>query len=248
MRAAWWLTFVAVAALGAVPGASVQMSDGRMKVEVEQQLRSSDFGRRLIVSVEGHVVTLSGTVPTLWAKRDAIKRTLKVPGVESIASDITIAGAESDTALAEEVGKRIRSYAHYTVYDDLTGNVNNGVVTLRGRVTQGTVNKAAELDELISKVRGVRDIENTIQTLAVNPMDDRLRVEIVRAIYSASSFMIYSAADPPVHVIVDHGNVTLVGVVSSEIDRRTAYANARGVPGTFSVDNQIRIPSELRGR
>jgi osmotically-inducible protein OsmY len=241
--------FVLATSLAAVADPlDAQLSDAQMKVAVEQQLRSSDFGRRLIVSVEGHVVTLAGTVPTLWVKRDAIKRTFKVPGVESVASDMTISGAESDAALAEEVGKRIRTYAHYTVYDDLAGNVNKGVVTLTGKVTSGTVDKSAELDELISKVRGVRDINNKIETLPVNPSDDRLRAELVRAIYGGGSLTNYSLADPPIHVIVDRGHVTLIGVVSSEIDRRTAYTNARSVPGTYSVDNQIRIPSELRAR
>lgn len=251
MRTNWWLTLVAVVGLGLlnpVPGAAAQVSDARMKIEVQDQLRSSDFGRRLVIAVEAHVVTLTGNVPTLWAKRDAIKRTFKVPGVESVVSEIVISQAESDETLAADVGKRIRSYAHYTVVDDLNGNVNKGVVTLTGKVTPGTVNKAEELEELISKVRGVRDIENKIQTLAVNPMDDRLRVAIVNAIYGDPSFQIYSLADPPIHVLVEHGNVTLTGVVASEIDRRKAYANARGVPGAFGVDNQVRIPSELRGR
>src|SRR5271170_2937119 len=116
MRTLWWVTLVAVVALGAAPRAAAQMSDGQMKTEVEQQLRSSDFGRRLIVSVQDHIVRLSGSVPTLWVKRDVIKRTFKVKGVESVVStDITISQAESDALLAVEVGKRIRSYAHYTV-------------------------------------------------------------------------------------------------------------------------------------
>jgi hyperosmotically inducible protein len=245
-----WITLVAVTAatLGAAAPASAQISDPQMKIEVEQQLRSSDFGRRLVVSVQDHVVRLSGSVPTLWVKRDVIKRAFKVKGVESVVSDMMISQAESDAALAAEVGKRVRTYSHYTVYDDLNGSVRNGVVTLTGKVTSSTVDKAAELDDLIAKVRGVRDIENKIQTLAVNPMDDRLRVAIVNAIYGDPGFQIYSLADPPVHVLVDHGNVTLVGVVASEIDRRKAYANARGVPGAFGVENQLRIPSELGAR
>ena len=231
----------------AAPAGVWAQSSTQMKADVERQLRGGDFGPRVLVSVAGHEVTLSGSVPTLWAKREAVKRALKVAGVESVLSDLEIGSAENDASLLREVGKRVQRYTHYTVFDDVGVAVKDGVVTIAGRVTPGTVDKAAELDEALSRVRGVKDIRNQLQMLPVDPTDDRIRFDMANRIYSAPSMQTYSMADPPIHIIVEHGRVTLIGVVASELDRRAAYTAARQVAGTFSVDNQIRIPSELRG-
>jgi hypothetical protein len=52
--------------------------------------------------------------------------------------------------------------------------------------------------------------------------------------------------NPPVHVVVDNGHVTLTGVVNSEVERRQAETIARTTPGVFSVDNKLRLDREMR--
>ena len=46
--------------------------------------------------------------------------------------------------------------------------------------------------------------------------------------------------NPPIHVIVQHGRVTLTGFVISEVERRKAEVIARGVFGVLGVDNKLR--------
>ena len=46
---------------------------------------------------------------------------------------------------------------------------------------------------------------------------------------------------PPIHIIVNNGNVTLEGVVASEADKNIAGLQANGVPGVFSVKNNLRV-------
>ena len=48
-------------------------------------------------------------------------------------------------------------------------------------------------------------------------------------------------AIPPIHIIVNNGKVTLVGVADSDSDKNVAGLKANGVSGVFSVDNQIQI-------
>jgi osmotically-inducible protein OsmY len=54
--------------------------------------------------------------------------------------------------------------------------------------------------------------------------------------------------NPPIHVIVEHGHVTLLGIVNSQMDRQKAEAVARGISGVFSVTDQIRLEWEVQGK
>jgi hyperosmotically inducible protein len=47
-------------------------------------------------------------------------------------------------------------------------------------------------------------------------------------------------AQPPIHIVVDNGHVTLTGYVNNETERTLAYALAQ-VPGTFSVKNDLKL-------
>jgi hyperosmotically inducible protein len=65
---------------------------------------------------------------------------------------------------------------------------------------------------------------------------------VYRAIYSNDVLYRYSlGAVPPIHIIVKNGNVTLEGVVSSEMDKNVANIQANSVPGVFSVTNNLRV-------
>ena len=76
--------------------------------------------------------------------------------------------------------------------------------------------------------------------------DDELRFRVARAIYGNSSFWNYAAmANPPIHIIVDGGHVTLAGVVNSNIERMLARSLATGL-GELSVTNELKIDSETR--
>jgi hyperosmotically inducible protein len=49
------------------------------------------------------------------------------------------------------------------------------------------------------------------------------------------------AGDYPIHIIVTQGRITLLGVVDNESDKTVAGVRARGVPGSFGVDNQLMV-------
>jgi hyperosmotically inducible protein len=80
-------------------------------------------------------------------------------------------------------------------------------------------------------------------------MDDRIRHEEYRSIYSAPQLFKYAwGAVPPIHIIVKNGHVTLEGVVDNQADKDVATIRAKQVPGTFSVTNNLRVvkPGEER--
>jgi hyperosmotically inducible protein len=215
-------------------------SDGQIKADIQQRLRGLDLAKSaLTVDVQDGVVTLSGTVPTLWVKEEAVNRARKVSNVQSVVADLTIPRAENDLALAREVFDRIRHYDRYTVYDNVDGSVRNGKVRLAGAVTEPK--KASDIFERIAKVRGVQEIDDQIDVLPNSQSDDRLRVTIANAIYRDEAFRNYSMVDPPIHVIVKLGHVTLVGSVRGELERLKAESIARSMSGVLAFENKVQV-------
>lgn len=45
----------------------------------------------------------------------------------------------------------------------------------------------------------------------------------------------------PIHIIVNKGRVLLEGVVDSAMDKNLAGTRARGVPGSFAIDNELQV-------
>jgi osmotically-inducible protein OsmY len=185
------------------------------------------------------VVHLSGDIGTLWIKQEAIKRALKVPGVRSLEAEVAIPAAENDQALVREVGDRIRKYDLYSAFDHIEGRVRNGAVRLDGAVTEPK--KEDDILERVAKVKGVQAIENHLEVLPESQTDKNLRSSIFRRIYSDEAFENYSMVDPPVHIIVNNGHVTLIGYVRSDIERIKAESIARSTFGVLALDNKIQL-------
>ena len=51
-------------------------------------------------------------------------------------------------------------------------------------------------------------------------------------------------ANPPIHIVVENGNVTLTGVVNSNVERALARSLAVGF-GAFSVTNDLKTDAEM---
>ena len=91
--------------------------------------------------------------------------------------------------------------------------------------------------------KACRKVDDQIEVLPLSPFDDQIRFRTFRAIYGfpAAESLHRWASHPPIHIIVKNGNVTLTGVVANSMDRNLAYMRANGIPGTFSVTNDLRI-------
>ena len=108
--------------------------------------------------------------------------------------------------------------------------------------------KKDDIGKRIAGIDGVREVQNNIEVLPVSNFDDQLRYRIARAIYGNPSFWNYAAmANPPIHIIVEHGHVTLTGVVNSNVERMLARSLATGL-GELSVENELRTDAESAQR
>ena len=142
--------------------------------------------------------------------------------------------------LADQVRHELVTLPWYSVFDDLGYNVNNGVVTLFGAVREPYIKSDAE--HAVKHIPGVVQVVNNIKVLPLSPFDDQIRRAEYRAIYGFGSLYRYGmGTNPSIHIIVENGHVTLTGVVDNPGDRNLAYIRANGVPGVFSVTNNLRI-------
>lgn len=143
-----------------------------------------------------------------------------------------------------DVSKQVQRYAYFTIFDDVGASISSGVVTLTGRVTMPF--KKDEIEKRVARVVGVTRIVNEIEVLPVSIFDEGLRYQIARAIYSSPSFWHYAAmANPPIHIIVERGRVTLTGVVQDNVERMLARSLATGF-NAFSVQNELKTEAEVR--
>ena len=165
--------------------------------------------------------------------------------------------------IAQEVRKQIVMQPQYGVFDNIHFAIQGDTVILRGQASRPTLKSGIESS--VKRIEGVKTITNDIEVLPLSPNDDRLRAVVYRSIYSYPALQKYTANrgginrmpsvaraaggitnDPPIgyhaiHIIVNRGNVTLIGVVDSDMDLALAGMRANTVPGVFSVDNQLEV-------
>ena len=143
-----------------------------------------------------------------------------------------------------DISKTVNHYTQFTIFDDVDVAVKDGIVTLTGDVTMPY--KRDDIEKRVAKVDGVVEVRNQIKVLPVSLSDDRLRYRIARAIYDNPHFWNYAIGpNPPIHIIVEHGHVTLTGVVNNETDRMIARSLAHQFPA-MSVKNDLKTNAEVR--
>ncbi len=142
--------------------------------------------------------------------------------------------------LEDQVRHQLVMLPYYNVFDSLSFRVDNGTVILTGQVTQPVVKDDAERS--VKHLEGVKSVRNEIETLPLSSFDNQIRLNTYRAIYGYGPLQRYGlGTQPPIHIIVKNGNITLAGVVSNDADRTLAYVRANGVPGVFSVTNELQV-------
>jgi hyperosmotically inducible protein len=142
--------------------------------------------------------------------------------------------------LPDAVRHQLVMLPYYSVFDDLQFSVDNGVVTLAGDVTRPVLKSDA--GNVVKNIAGVTSVVNNIKVLPLSPFDNRIRAATYRSVFGYAGLYRYAmGANPSIHIIVDNGHVTLKGVVSNQGDKNIAYIRANGVPGVFSVTNDLVV-------
>jgi len=127
------------------------------------------------------------------------------------------------------------------VFDNVTFSIEpDRTVTLLGQVREPNLKKHIEEDA--ARVEGVQSVKSQIEVLPLSPADDELRLRMYRAVYGQEGLQRYSVqVNPPIHIIVKNGAVSLEGIVANKLEYAQVNVAANGVPGAFSVKNNLRV-------
>src|SRR6266487_5870314 len=165
----------------------------------------------------------------------------------ALTANVALAGSvepRKDFQVFKDVAASVDRYTQFTIFDDVSASVKDGVVTLTGKVTMPY--KRTDIEKRVAKVNGVMTVRDQITVLPVSQFDDELRYRIARSIYGHSNFWNYAIMpNPPIHIVVEHGRVTLTGVVNSEVDRMLARSLASQF-NAFVVTNDLKTDAEVK--
>jgi hyperosmotically inducible protein len=192
------------------------------------------------VNVASGVATLSGTVDSAGYKLDAERAAGKVDGV-TVVDNITVRADDvTPRQIAEQARKEVVTYYAYTIFDNIDLQLQDGRLVVSGQVTQPF--KKSDIGNFLAHIKGVAELDNNLEVLPNSQYDDRLRMVIARAIYRDPFFVHYAGqALPPIHIIVNNGNVTLEGVVANQMDRTKAEADVRLAATYFGFTDNLRL-------
>ena len=147
---------------------------------------------------------------------------------------------KSEQRINKEVRHELLMLPYFGVFDNLAYKVEGSTVALMGQVVRPSLKSDAE--NAVKHIEGVDRVDNQIEVLPPSSMDDRIRLEEYRAIYGFPALEKYAlGVQKPIRIIVKNGHVTLEGVVDNQTDKDMAGMRAKGVPGTFSVDNNLQV-------
>lgn len=201
-------------------------------LEFEPAIDAAEIG----VTAHNGVVTLRGSVTTLYEKRLAEMTTSHVHGVRAIANDIDVLPTHrtgrSDPAIAEAAANALGWDAAVPA-NSVQVTLRSGWVTLTGTVDWRYQREAAE--SAVRRLYGVKGIENSILVKPrVHSADVKMRIE--------SALKRSAEIDAQhIHVAAHDGQVTLTGAVRSLSERREAERAAWSAPGVMLVDDRIAV-------
>ena len=179
-----------------------------------------------------------------------------------------IAQNPADRATIDAIRTTLLRLPYYGVFDFLAFSYDTGTVTLSGYAYRPTL--TADAERAVKQVARVDQVVSKIEDLPVSPNDDELRWKTYYAIYNDPFLSRYAPAggmlwghrhrvpmglfrsaaffpgmepvgDYPIAIIVKSGHITLMGVVDNESDKTMAGMKAKGVPGSFGVENELAV-------
>jgi osmotically-inducible protein OsmY len=189
------------------------------------------------ISCEGGYVTLTGTVPTVAAKRLAVRLTQELPEVKSVRDElrVTTDSPMGDLQIADHVRHAFIQERNIEEQNIEIETAPEGVVILKGHVHALAYTRLCEV--LCWWVPGVTEIRNL---LVVDPpeedSDEELKDNLITimekdVLVNPSKF----------RLDVREGKVTLRGQVDSKMEKDAAEKDCWYTPGVIDVSNELTV-------
>ena len=156
--------------------ASSRVEDLELKTGLTQGIARAPSlaGKKIDISVDNQVVTLSGTVDTQAQRAEAEQIVKSTPGVTAITNNLAVASGEGQAAASGDANADLAKRVEFELFKSDAFNLQtmkitaeNGSVTLGGTVR----NKAEELlaNRLAQGVDGVKKVNDQLKIEAAPP-------------------------------------------------------------------------------
>jgi len=216
-------------------------SDASVTKTIKDELSSTTDvpEKHITVSTSDGIVTLSGSISNLLAKKKAAEICENTDGVLSVVNNLKVTTDRPDEAIQNDID-RMLSTDPATENWEISSTVNNGLVTLKGAVDSWQERKLAET--IVSGVKGVKEVTNNLQiSYSGNRSDSEIKAEV-------KNMLEYDARikDNRIKVTVDEDTVKLSGSVGSAPEKRLAVqkAHVTGVAGVKA--DQLEVHPEFK--
>ena len=201
--------------------------DPRIEIESCDLTMTSDAGS----------VTLAGRVPSVAAKRIAVRLAQGVAGVQKVTDELRVVAPNpmGDLEITDHIRHAFIQEGNLEENNIVIDTDPDGGVILRGQVRSLIQRRLAEV--LCWWVPGVTDVRNL---LVVNPAeqdnDDELKDNLI------TIMEMDSLVNPRnFKISVTDGEVRLSGRASSETERSAAEKDCWYSPGVVNVVNELRV-------
>lgn len=217
-----------------------QLTKSNLKITIQYNLIKADLLKNdnINVDVTDNSIVLSGTVPTLYDKDKAEQVAQSADENYVVVNKLTVESkAVEDSTLTKEILHKIHANIFYGVFDWLTVNSDNGIVTLGGWVHLPWLKNQFESE--VEKVPGVKSVVNKIQ-YTFGPGE--LGYRAARLIYNDPMFWgLQYSTNPPIHIIVNNGSVYLFGDVNSKVQKAWAENIIAFQTDAVTVENDLKV-------
>lgn len=222
----------------AVPAMAADYGDQTTIDQIQDRLQKKDL-YDVDVAIDLDTAVLTGTVSTLLDRQRAEKIAGKQRAIEAVDNQIKVRWAERDAAELERDIQRALVSPHFnTVFDWVEAHLEGHELVLTGWVTDPWKIESAE--RKMASIEGIASIEAQLEVLPVSIFDDEIRYRAARALYGGLSFAQYgSSLNPPIHLVVRHGEVILLGTVGNRADQALARSLVSSATLPLRIVNRL---------
>ena len=211
----------------------------RRRVKGELCWDTSIDASRVLVTVQQGRVTLSGTMPSYTARMRAESDAYRIPDVTRVDNRILVQHPPGGEIPND---RDIRISIEGILLGDpdmektaIYVSVRNGSVTLEGSVDECW--KRREAERIVSRVRGVRSIANTLAVVPTMTVADRAIADDVRTAIERNR----NVNIEDVNIQVEYNVVTLSGAVPDRAAWHAAITAAEFTRGVRGVVDEMTI-------
>jgi osmotically-inducible protein OsmY len=233
-----------------VPMASTARAQGiseeSVKEVVQYKLDRANItgGDNITVKVDDKTIILEGTVATAEDKRRAGEAAMSFDDNYAVENRLNVEISNMNAnQKAFKIAENIRNHIFYNIFDWITVTVKDSTAILDGWVNDPWYKDQFKQEAM--KVPGITTVIDSIQRLPISSRDDQIRRMAARLIYNDPRLEGFAyRSNPPIHIIVKNGAITLLGYVENLGDKSWITNQLLVNTDAIKVNNDLKVVTE----